>query len=433
MLKLKQILSKGSVKGLLILVTGTAGAQIISVVSIPIVSRLYSPAEFGLFTFALAIANLIAPAATLRFEGAAMLPDSIAKVKALSWLGLMSSIAVSLLVCLVVAVGKIDQRSGEESVPGFAVFVALFVLGASLFNLFSQLSLRRQLYRSVAKCSVVRASATSVAQMGLGIKSSNPIGLMFGHFLGLFFGIFTLWRNTREYWGRPTKRDLVESLRVYWRFPTLFAPSALLNAAGLNAPVIFLTAYFGVFVGGQVGMAEKIVGLPIVLIGTAISQTISAEVSKLIRGGEADLKREYLKYTFMLLPLAIGVAVVLGLFGQLLVPWVLGPEWEVAGFVTQVLAIPFAVRLIANPLAIFRTLLQKSLANSLLDMIRIALMLTSVFLVIRNDFDFERSLVLIYGALTISYMLSWGYGLWAVRSKVKEKHCGNNNVRGSDR
>ena len=71
----RQFLSSGLPRGAATLMTGTALAHGIKIAATPVLTRLYGPAEFGVFAVFLAMLNLTSVAACLRFEMAISLPE----------------------------------------------------------------------------------------------------------------------------------------------------------------------------------------------------------------------------------------------------------------------------------------------------------------------------------------------------------------------
>lgn len=401
-------------RGFAQVLTGGVLAQVVTVASLPLLSRIYTPAEFGYYALVLAGAGLIAPAATLRFETAAMLPESVEAVRALVWNALLATAIVSLLTAGILGIAAGVGFETVAAHPWLPVWVAVSVLFSAVFALLSQLCLRTQQYRLVGRRALLRSVGTALTQLGLGVAGRTGDGLVVGGVVGSAVGITTMYRRTRGFLVFPGWRSIRGVWREYWRFPAIFAPSALLNSAGLQAPVIFFTLWFGISSGGQLGMAERIVGLPLALIGIAVSQVVDADVSRRIRERVGGLRRIYLRLSAALAALGGVVAMTLGALGAVVIPWVLGTQWRDAGQMVQVLALTAGVRLVASPLSRFVVLLQKGLANTILDIFRVALMVGGMAAVAVLDLDLVAALWVVYLGLAITYAVTWVYGLVVV-------------------
>lgn len=409
MKRVRRLYSHPAIAGFAHILGGAMGAQVITFAALPVLSRLYTPDAFGLFTLVLALAALVTPVITLRLETAAMLPVRIEEVRALVWNAALSVVFFSLIYALILYSVRTFGIGDLPAYPGFPLWVAGLALLGGTFVLLSQLALRKQEYSLVGRRTLLRAAATSLTQVSLGVLRIGPFGLFFGAACGSIFGIATIARRTREFWVFPGFRELANAWKKYWRFPVFFAPSALLNSLGLQFPLIFFTLWFGVTSGGQLGMAERIIGVPLALVGAAVGQMIDAEVSKRIRDKHSNLFSFFVKTSLALGLLGIIIGIAFASLGPSVIPWILGDQWRTAGMFVQVLAITGAVRLVVNPLSKFLLLLQKSFANMVLDIFRVAAVLVTILVSVRLSLDLIESLWLVYSSLTLTYVVTWIY------------------------
>ncbi len=400
----------GRGRGFLYLISGTLGAQVIALTTLPLISRVYSPEEFGRYALIVALAAAVAPAATLRFESAAMLPTSIEQVRALVWLCASAILTTSFLyavgITIAAAIG-VTVLAGDYSI---AFWVALMVVLTGLFTLLSQISLRDAMFGLVARRTFLRSLATSVAQLLWGLVSPVSSGLVAGHSLGNSVGIGTMARRTRRMWRRPPRGQMLLAFREYWRFPAVFAPSGLLNALGLQAPLFFFVAVFGTAVGGQLGMAERIVAAPVALVGIAATQVFDTEMSQTIRDRTRVARSLYVAYSRRLALVGALIAIVGGVLGGITIPWILGEEWRLAGVLVQVLAVTAGVRLVASPTSRIIMLAQRSIANLVVDGTRVVLLVLAMFVCRLLEFGLVTSMWVVYSALSATYLVTWLYG-----------------------
>ncbi|MBO1769490.1 oligosaccharide flippase family protein [Agrococcus sp. TF02-05] len=415
-------------RGFAFVLSGGLAAQVVALAALPFLSRLYSPDDFGFLAVVLALTTLVAPAATLRFETAAMLPDDDERVRALVWNALLAvTIIASLYGFVLLAIPDVfaADYAGSRAIP---MLTALSVVLAGAFAVLSQLALRKQEYGLVAKRTLWRAIATAGVQLALAFTPASTYGLVAGTVAGSAAGLGSLIPRTREYLRLPRLSSLGRVWREYWRFPVMFAPSALLNALGLQLPLLFLTFWFGLEAGGQLGMAERVVVLPLALVGAALSQVIDAEISKRIRDGNAPLLPGYLRLSALLGGLGALVAVGFGLLGGAVIPWILGEQWRTAGVIVQVLAVTSGVRLLASPLTRYLLLLQESAANAIIDALRVGLMALAVVAVATLDLELVPAVWAVYSSLTITYALTWLLGFSLVRRRDARQATGDDDA-----
>lgn len=398
-------------RGFAFLMSGTVAAQAVSLLVLPFLSRLYPPSDFGIFSFVLALTAVLAPIAGLRLETAAMLPPGADGVRAIVRVCLTSIVVFAVGTVIVIeairAAGWIDPG---ENYPFLGVWVGGLVLLTALFSLMSQLALRDHRYGSVAARTLLQSTGTAVSQLGLAFVLRNATGLLTGHAIGRAVGIVPLWRETRQYFGAVGPGAQGEVWRSYWRFPAVFTPSALLNALGTQAPVIFVVAWFGAADGGQVGMADRIAGLPLVLVGAAAGQVLEAEVARRLREGAHGMRSIYLRVSAMLGGVGLIAGLGFGLLGEWLIPILLGEQWHDAGVAVQIMAAAAAIRLVGSPLSKFILLYQRSLANTILDLLRVLLVGGAFAATMLLSLGLFPALWAIYSALGVTYLMTWMYG-----------------------
>ena len=107
---IKKILKKFKIKlsgsefsrNVLILMTGTTVAQSIPILISPILTRLYSPEDFGLFALFLGIVSILGSIANGRYEIAIMLPKKDEDAINISVLSFLISFVFSIVLLLIV-------------------------------------------------------------------------------------------------------------------------------------------------------------------------------------------------------------------------------------------------------------------------------------------------------------------------------------------
>ena len=74
-LKNNPIVKSEFLKNVFTLLSGATIAQIITLIAIPILTRIYTPEDFGYIAIYLSIANIVAAISTGRYELSIMLPE----------------------------------------------------------------------------------------------------------------------------------------------------------------------------------------------------------------------------------------------------------------------------------------------------------------------------------------------------------------------
>lgn len=80
---IKKMTKSRFVRNVAIMATGAAGAQLITVIASPFITRIYGPEAFGIMGTFTALTNIIIPIAALTYPIAIVLPKRILKQKEL--------------------------------------------------------------------------------------------------------------------------------------------------------------------------------------------------------------------------------------------------------------------------------------------------------------------------------------------------------------
>ena len=116
-------------KNILVLLTGTTLSQSIPVIASPILTRLYSPEDFGVFALFLSLTSLFAVIATGKYDLAIIIPRKDIEAKYLIILSLIISFFVILLV-LVLVFTQYDLI--KSLFPKVTVYDWLYILPISI-------------------------------------------------------------------------------------------------------------------------------------------------------------------------------------------------------------------------------------------------------------------------------------------------------------
>lgn len=151
------------IKNIFKLVGGNAFAQIIAFAATPVLTRLYTPEDFGQFSFFSAVASVIAILATGRYEFAILLSDSMEKTRCL----LVVSLGLALLTALAVVtcVTTADYFVVADSLI-FALPVWVFFL--AMASIFEKISNKERRYGIISAQKIVTATAAAAVSIFVG-------------------------------------------------------------------------------------------------------------------------------------------------------------------------------------------------------------------------------------------------------------------------
>jgi O-antigen/teichoic acid export membrane protein len=379
-----RLLTPGSfARSVLTLTTGTTLANLVPIVTAPILSRLYGPAEFGLFALYAGVAALLGVAATGRYEMAIVLPAEDGDAFELLGLSLLLAGATAVLAAIVVGLFQASLLTAL-SAPALGGWVALLPLGVLLMGTmqaFVNWLNRRRAYRRIAEGRIVQALATAALAIALAGAGHGAGGLIVSAVAGQALATAVLavvvWSGVRGAGLRVSRAGMRRVARRYREFPRVNALHAVLDNLASSATLVLLAHAFGAVVVGHWSLVMRVLTAPVTFIGSAISQVFFQRAAEARHQG-GDLRalvRSLLRRTVWL---ALPGALLLLLAGPVLFRAVFGPEWAPAGRYAQILSPYMFFVFVASPLAFLPFVLDRQWQSFLLSTTGNALFLGAI-------------------------------------------------------
>ncbi|WP_435201454.1 lipopolysaccharide biosynthesis protein [Qipengyuania sp. 902] len=342
------------------LVSGATVARGIGLATIPILSRLYSPSDLGVFALYSSTVLVLAPLATLRYHIAIPLPRSERSAAAL--LILCGAIALGytffLAAAMLIAGEAIFRSFSLDSLIPYLLLIPFGVLAASLFETMTMWATRQRAFKMIASTQVVQSFVGEVLKVGLGLAGIGSAGLIVGHLFGHSSGVanyslHSAWRIHTAVRGMPLR--LIKIVAVRFRgFPLTRTPGQILLALATQAPLFLVAANYDVSVTGQMSIAMLAFMAPFALIGQAAGRAYFAEISVIGTARPNLIKRELRKVTWMLALFAAPIAVILFFFSEPAASFLLGQRWAQAGRFVSMLSLALVPQFVSA--TVIRTL-----------------------------------------------------------------------------
>lgn len=338
-----------------ILTGATAAAQALAVLALPLLTRLYTPEDFELLAVYASILGIFSVVACLRYDIAIPIPDCDQKGFELLAISLGSAALVSSLIAIPAFVFP-EQAASLIGVPQMESLIWLLPIGiflAASYNALQNWALRMKRFRSVAITRVSRAAVGMGTQVGIGLHTPQPFGLVFGHMLMGGFGIFGLGldvlRKDRGVYKRLRASRSLERLKEHYRFPVYSVPEALLNTTANELPIVLIASLAAGPEAGFVMLATRVIGLPMTLIGGSVAQVYLAEARhKLAEGTLTQFTNSVMWKLFRYGAIPISAV---GFLSPFLFPLVFGDAWGRAGVLVAWMVPWFVLQFVASPIS----------------------------------------------------------------------------------
>ena len=347
-------------KNILKLITGTAIAQVISILISPILTRLYSTEEFGEFTIVSSIFGVLALIAGGRYELAIMLPKRKTEAANVFVLSLLVNFCFLFLLYLVLFL--IDFFVFNQTIGIWYYVIPVFVFLMGIIQSVNAWFNRRKMYKEIAVNRILSSATTNGFSLLNGLIKINLNGLLFASLIAGFSNLLVISHQIKKdinYIKRSVSIVRIkEFAKKYNRFPLINSVQSLLDASQINGLIYLISVLFGKQSVGVFSLAIRILFAPMNFIGGSISQVFYQEASSLHHSSKelVPLMKKTLYQTSFLM---LFVLVVIMLFGPLLFGLVFGKEWANAGIYSQLLCPWICLDFIRAPLSQIPLILHK--------------------------------------------------------------------------
>ena len=351
-------------------------AQAIGFALTPIISRLFTPADFGIFGSFNAVAGIIAAGITLDYSQAIMLPKEKKDALHLFFISCLSTIIITLL-CLLASLIAPAYLIGLMKAPGSWVLVllvlTLLILGFN--NALQSWCVRIKAFKQTSASQIVRSISSNGMQISFGCFKAGSAGLIISSVLAdLFASVNLLYIFRSDFKSSEHKiswRRIKQLALEYSDFPIYSASRNVINALSMGLPVLLLTNYYGIAVAGAYAFADRILSAPMGLILSALRQVLFQKAAETDHHG-GSLLSLFIKVTAGLFAIAVIPALILIIWAPLIFSIIFGHKWLVAGEFAGSLIIWLAFLFCNLPSVLFARILRLQRRLFIYDIILLA-------------------------------------------------------------
>ena len=333
---IKKIKSNEFLRNILTLMTGTVISQIIGMLMSPILSRLYSPEEFGVFATYFSMVSILIVFSTLRYENTIMLPKSIKEGFNLSILAAITSSVFFVFLSIFIFLFRNDIASflelkGKSNLIVLIHILPISILIYSFYQIITLWQNRLKLFKNIAKSRVLQS--TIQASFNSLLSVFGQLGLVLGSMLGMFSffirniirkGVFIKFKELYDF------EEIKKVAWEYRNYPKFDVFSGLLGAISIQLPVLLFSFFFDSDKIGYYSMAQRVLCLPLTFVGASAGQVFFQKASE-IKDDSMAIFLLYKKTVLNLLFLGIIPMFVIAVWGPYLFNFVFGDTWYTAG------------------------------------------------------------------------------------------------------
>src|SRR5690625_187828 len=204
---LTKILKNPFVRSVILVASGTAGAQAITLAFSPVITRLYGPEAFGLLGTFTAMLSMLTPIAALTYPIAIVLPNDDDKARGIARLSLYIAIFACLLTGWIFLMGdhRIAKLFHIESISSYLLLIPVAMFLDSLRQIMEQWLIRKKQFKVSARVEVSQSLIVNLSKTGVGFVHPSGAALIVLTTLGYALFAAQLWLAERR-WASPEER-----------------------------------------------------------------------------------------------------------------------------------------------------------------------------------------------------------------------------------
>ena len=416
-----------------LLAGGTALGQGLIVCAAPVLTRLYSVSDFGYLQVYMSVMSFVVLAATLRYDQAILLPETDQLASDLLHVSLaavaFTSLVTGLALFLFSHFGLVPNWLNAFRYYFWLVPVGM--LGGGVYQAFSAWALRKKAYSRLARTKLTQVISQLIVQFAIGISHIGALGLLIGDVVGRANGslrLSALWSSDR---GRAfdgvTWASAYSAAKRYRKFPLVSTGSAMLAVAGYSIPPLLLAQYYGATVVGWFALGNRLLAIPTLLVGQAVSQVYSVELAKLSTASPSAMRNLFLGVLRKLAKIGALPFLVLLLFSPAIFRFAFGESWREAGVYVALLAAMDYVAFIIWPVMPTLNLLEKQGWQLAWDIGRLGLTLSSLWAAHHYGAT-PRIAILAFGlAMLIGYVAHLLFCFFAISRRARQNADGGHD------
>lgn len=338
------------------LASSTALGQGLTVLSLPLLTRLYSPSDLNSFALFAALLSIFSVISSLLYETAIVSAETNQEAASLTFLSVFISVGLTPIIIVFSYIGINQNILGFGVLDAYCLFLIpiAFLLTAVLKTL-RYLLMRQGSFSIISKITVSQSISRSITQIISGLCGLVPLGLFLGDVVGRAVGI----KTSFEYSSKPlfenkenwSVRELQTAALKNLAFPLLACPSSLINALSIYLVVPIVTQIADPGFSGNFVLAQRVLSIPLVLIGGSVADVFHQHISHCLRAEPQKVRKVFLETAKKLCFLGLVPMILIAALSPILFETIFGLQWSQAGILCSIL-VPWSLAgLVVSPLS----------------------------------------------------------------------------------
>lgn len=405
----------GIVKDTATLMGGNVLAQAIALAAYFVLTRIYSPADYGLFNIFYSYIEVLVIVSTCKYELAAVVAGSDREAAAVSRFAMrinatVSSVLLALALILWIT-GLLPSNLPEIGWMVLLIPPMVFFCGTS--RIYSFLYNRFHRYADIALSENINAAGGAAAKGALGLLGVAPSGLPIGAVVGQAAANIGYRLGFRKLHLPDTTRDeRAAAARRHRNFPLYVATKDFVNSFSANLPFLWGAAYFDRVEIGLFGLALTFARQPVQIISNAIERVFYARCSDAVHERQT-IKPLIIRFVAIANTISIPLCIAAWFLAEPLFSFGFGSRWSGCGVYVRAIIPWIWIMLTANSLMFVSNIFSTQRTEFFFQLAQFALRIGAIAIGIASA-DFLLTVRLFAGASAAVCLGLTTWYLWQV-------------------
>jgi len=401
-------------KNVATLMTGSAIARIVPIAAAPILTRIYTPEDYGVLTLYTSVVALFALLITGCYEQAIVLPKEEKDARSIIKLSLIIAICLSFVTLIIVIVfnEQISVLLGNKDISPWLYLVPISVFSAGLYNAFNYWSNRNKKYRRLSVTRISQSVFTSGTQLMTGFSGFGMSGLIFGNITGQMVATgyltYQSFKKDSITLKDINKEDILRNASKYQNFPKFVAIHSFLDGFRLSIIVFLISRYFGSRILGCYSFAMRMLQLPLMLMATSLSQVFYQKVASNYNSKQ-PISPLITKLILRLALISLPFFIIIMLFAPDIFSFVFSPKWGLAGEYARIMSPWLFISFLGSPISTIPLVLNKQKQWFYIGAVYDLLLPSVVILaaIISKSIEVTLVYMTVVGSLYLIFQIMW--------------------------
>jgi O-antigen/teichoic acid export membrane protein len=274
---LSRLTQNSFVRPVAILMTGSSLAQLINILLLPVLTTIFTPADFDVLAVFAGLSIITYRVASLGLDYALPVAETDEKAASLLIAALVGVVAVSVLVAVVTALA-LPMIPDQGKAAAYGIFLWLvplstLLIGATTAFEFWHTRLKR--FALISRARLSQVVLGGAVQVSLGLAGAGADGLLIGYLVincsALLLFAANFLANDRPLLRGVSIAGMTATVREYIIFPKFTAAEILANSCSVYLPIVIISAALAGPEAGFLLLALRLTQGPIVMLSQAVS------------------------------------------------------------------------------------------------------------------------------------------------------------------